>query len=752
MWSDSWGRGTREGARGRASAPVAATPRGCGSRRSRSSSRRRSGRSCSVNFRSTTGTCRRPPARCRCRAVTCTRRSSGTDWRVVAKEQSHEREGRKRARLGSRDARGGQAAREVAGGRAHARPRRAHGAGLASPVGRRSGFRRIPAWPGTGTRLAYHVAARESRFGAGHWHACVAVHPRLRIEAGVLSYWRHDGDDRRGLERTDVVETAAWHCAHAVDHPDRLGSRIGRPPTLAAPVRKDSGSILLHQTVKAMAPSEFKNFIAGDWVSPSTGEYFENRNPADWNDVIGRFPRSGPDDLKRAVASAKRVFAQWSKTPAPIRGQVLQRVGQLLVERKDVMARAMTREMGKVLAETGGDVQEGIDTAFYAATEGRRLFGRVVPSELRNKWAMSYRRPIGIAGLITPFNFPLAIPTWKMFPALLCGNAVVFKPAEDVPHTAHLLVETLCDAGLPPEVVQLVHGEGSVVGRAMVEHPDVPVISFTGSTETGAIIGATCGKMHKRLSLEMGGKNAMIVMDDADLDLALEGVLWGAFGTTGQRCTATSRLILHEKIHDRFVRTLTDRAAKLRLGPGLDDKTEVGTPIHAEARQKVAEYVDIAKKEGASVALGGKIPQGDKRLECGWFYEPTVLTGVKPGMRVEQEEIFGPVLAVLKAQDLPDAIRVNNDVRYGLSSALYTRNVNAAFQAMTDLDTGITYVNAPTIGAEAHLPFGGVKQTGNGHREGGWEVYEFYSETKVVYVDFSGKLQRAQIDTYDPLP
>src|SRR5216117_2958302 len=395
--------------------------------------------------------------------------------------------------------------------------------------------------------------------------------------------------------------------------------------------------------------SEFKNFIAGDWVSPSTGEYFEYRNPADWNDVIGRFPRSGADDLKRAVASAKRGFAQWSKTPAPIRGQVLQRVGQLLVERKDDIARAMTREMGKVVAETGGDVQEGIDTAFYAATEGRRLFGRVVPSELRSKWAMSYRRPIGVAGLITPFNFPLAIPTWKMFPALLCGNAVVFKPAEDVPHTAHLLVEVLLEAGLPPEVVQLVHGQGSVVGRAMVEHEGVPVISFTGSTETGAVLGATCGRLHKRLSLEMGGKNAMIVMDDADLDLALDGVLWGAFGTTGQRCTATSRLILQKGIHDQLLGRLVDRSRALKLGDGRKKGTDVGPLVNEGARQKVAEYVEIAKKEGASVALGGKIPQGDKRLECGWFYEPTVLTGVKPGMRVEQEEIFGPVLAVLKA-------------------------------------------------------------------------------------------------------
>src|ERR671925_1763649 len=316
----------------------------------------------------------------------------------------------------------------------------------------------------------------------------------------------------------------------------------------------------------------FKNFIGGEWVAPATGAYFDNRNPADTDDLIGRFPESDRRDVDAAVRSAKRGFQLWSRTPAPVRGDVLRRVGDLLVERKGAIARAMTREMGKVLAETGGDVQEGIDTAFYAATEGRRLFGRVVPSELRNKWAMSYRRPIGIAGLITPFNFPLAIPTWKMFPALLCGNAVIFKPAEDVPHTAHLLVEILLEAGLPPEVVQLVHGEGSVVGKALVEHPDVPVISFTGSTETGSLIGATCGRMHKRLSLEMGGKNAMLVMDDADLDLALEGVLWGAFGTTGQRCTATSRLILHRKVHDRFLDMLTSRVKTLRLGPGLAEK------------------------------------------------------------------------------------------------------------------------------------------------------------------------------------
>ena len=489
----------------------------------------------------------------------------------------------------------------------------------------------------------------------------------------------------------------------------------------------------------------FKNFIAGAWVAPATGDYFDNTNPADTSDLIGRFPNSGPEDVRRAVASAQKGFASWSRTPAPIRGQVLQRVGDLLVQKKDAIARAMTREMGKVVMETRGDVQEAIDTAYYAHTEGRRLFGRTVPSELRNKWAMSFRRPIGVAGVITPFNFPLAVPTWKIFPALLCGNAVIWKPSEDVPHTAHLLVEILLEAGLPPDVIQLVHG-GGAAGKALVDDPNVGVISFTGSTATGSLIGATCGRMHKRLSLEMGGKNAMIVLDDADLDLALDGVLWGAFGTTGQRCTATSRLIVQAGVHDRFVKMVADRAQKLRLGPGLDAKTEVGPLIHEESRNKVDHYVGVAKEDGASVMIGGAKATG-AGLDRGWFYQPTLFVGVKPGMRVEQEEIFGPALSVIKVKDLDEAIRVNNDVQYGLSSALYSRDVNAAFRAMNELDNGITYVNAPTIGAEAHLPFGGVKQTGNGHREGGWAVYDFYSEIKVCYIDYSGKLQRAQIDT-----
>jgi acyl-CoA reductase-like NAD-dependent aldehyde dehydrogenase len=491
----------------------------------------------------------------------------------------------------------------------------------------------------------------------------------------------------------------------------------------------------------------FKNFIDGEWVAPSTGEYFANVNPADTSDEIGRFPLSGQEDVERAVAAAKRGFERWKRTPAPARGDILRRVGDLLTARKEELADIMTREMGKPLTETRGDVQEGIDTAYYAATEGRRLFGHTVPSELRNKWAMSVRRPIGVAGLITPFNFPLAIPTWKMFPALVCGNSVIIKPAEDVPHTVTVLVEILLEAGLPPDVIQLVHGVGETVGKAIVEHPEIPLISFTGSTETGRIVGETCGRMHKRLSLEMGGKNAQIVLDDADLDLALDGVLWGAFGTTGQRCTATSRLILQKGIHDRFLGMLLDRVRELKLGDGRKKGTDVGPLVNEAARDKVERYVDIGQAEGADLLIGGARPD-DKSLAGGFFYLPTIFARVEPGMRIEQEEIFGPVLSVVRVNDAEEAFEVNNGVKYGLSSSLYTRDVNLAFSALERLDNGITYVNAPTIGAEAHMPFGGVKQTGNGHREGGWEVYEFYSETKVGYVDYSGALQRAQIDNY----
>src|SRR6476661_4055471 len=374
---------------------------------------------------------------------------------------------------------------------------------------------------------------------------------------------------------------------------------------------------------------KFNNFIGGKWVAPESDEYFENHNPADRDDVIGRFPLSDRRDVERAVESARAGFARWRRTPAPARGDVLRIVGDVMTKRKEEIADAMTREMGKPLTETRGDVQEGIDTAYYAASEGRRLFGKTVPSELRNKWAMSYRRPIGIAGLICPFNFPMAIPTWKMFPALVCGNSVIFKPAEDVPHTGTLLVEILLEAGLPPEVIQLVHGRGEQVGAAIVNHPLIPLISFTGSTETGRIVGEVCGRMHKRLSLEMGGKNAMLVFDDANLDLALDGVVWGAFGTTGQRCTATSRLILQDGIHDELLSRLIDRVRQLKLGDGRKEGTDVGPLINENSVKKVERYVDIGQSEGADLMTGGKRPTG-KAVENGYFFEPTIFARVRP--------------------------------------------------------------------------------------------------------------------------
>lgn len=494
-------------------------------------------------------------------------------------------------------------------------------------------------------------------------------------------------------------------------------------------------------------PRKFQNFIAGRWCDSVTGQTYENRNPANWNEIVGIFPRSNKEDVDRAVKAARKAYRTWRLVPVPDRGHIFQRLGDLLVQHKDDIARQMTREMGKVLKETMGDTQEAIDTAHYAFGESRRLFGHTVPSELPNKACLTFRMPVGVAALITPWNFPAAIPAWKSFPALLCGNTVVFKPASDTPATAVRLVELLVEAGVPPEAINIVHGSGSAVGIPMVEHPDIDLISFTGSSEVGRDISARGGAKLKRVSLELGGKNPQIVLDDADLDLALDAVLWGAFGTTGQRCTATSRLIVQTGVHDEFVEMLVNVASKVRCGDGLDPKTDVGPLINEGQLKTVESYVKIGLDEGAKIVCGG---ERDTSLQCanGWFYRPTIFTGVTPQMRIAQEEIFGPVLSVIKVADCDEAIRVANGVRYGLSSAIFTQDVNLAFRAMRDIEAGITYINGATIGAECHLPFGGVKDTGNGHREGGWSVYEFFSEIKTVYVDFSGTLQKAQIDNY----
>ncbi|MDT7856899.1 aldehyde dehydrogenase family protein [Rubrivirga sp. S365] len=491
----------------------------------------------------------------------------------------------------------------------------------------------------------------------------------------------------------------------------------------------------------------FQNYIGGQWVDAQSGETFESRNPARTSDLVGRFPLSGGADVEAAVAAAKAAFETWRLVPAPKRGEILKRVGDLLTERKNEIAFEMTREMGKPHFETKGDVQEAIDTAYYAMTMGRQLFGHTVPSEMNNKFNMTVRRPIGVCGLITAWNFPVAVPTWKMFPAILSGNTVVFKPSEDAPHSGMLLVKVMEDAGVPPGVVNLVQGAGAT-GQAIVEHDDVAAISFTGSSETGAALAQRAAADHKRVSLEMGGKNPAIVMEDADLDLAMEGLIWGAYGTTGQRCTATSRLIVHEDVHDELVERVIAKAKELRLGYGNDAGVDVGPLINQKALDKVAGYMDVAREDGASIALGGAAATGDG-LDDGFFFQPTLFTNVTRDMRVAREEIFGPVLSVIKVSSFDEAIDVANDVKYGLSSAVYTRDIARAFQALRDIDAGITYINGPTIGAEAHMSFGGVKATGNGHREGGWEVYDFYTETKTCYIDFSGGLQRAQIDNYD---
>ena len=490
---------------------------------------------------------------------------------------------------------------------------------------------------------------------------------------------------------------------------------------------------------------DYQNYIAGEWCDAASGQRFDNINPADHDDLVGTFPSSGASEVDRAVQAARGAFDHWRLVPAPERGEIMKRAGDIMTARKEELAQLETREMGKVLDETRGDVQEGIDTAYFAFGQASRLAGKTIPSEMPNKFNMTTHMPIGVVGVITPWNFPMAIPTWKIFPALTSGNTVVFKPASDTPATATRFVEILLEAGVPPHAINLVHGGGSAVGRAIVDHADIDAISFTGSSAVGREINSKAGGQLKRVSLELGGKNAQIVMADADLNLALDGVLWGAFGTTGQRCTATSRLILHQKIHAEFLSELTKQAAALKLGNGLDESVQVGPVINGDARDGIHGYVEIGQSEGAHLEVGGGPATGGS-LDKGHFYQPTIFSGVKPGMRIHDEEIFGPVLSVVKIASLDEAIDTLNATEYGLSSAIYTRDINVAFRAIRDIQTGITYVNGPTIGAECHLPFGGCKSTGNGHREGGDGAYEFFTELKTVYIDYSGSLQRAQID------
>ncbi len=495
----------------------------------------------------------------------------------------------------------------------------------------------------------------------------------------------------------------------------------------------------------AVRPTVFKNFINGEWVDSSSGLSFEDRNPANTRELIGLFPRSTAEDVDAAVRAAAEAFEPWRLTPAPRRAEILYRAAETLVSRKDDLARDMTREMGKVLTEARGDVQEAIDMTYYMAGEGRRLFGQTTPSELPNKYAMSARQPLGVCALITPWNFPMAIPSWKIMPALVCGNTVVIKPAEDTPLSTYSLVQILAEAGLPQGVVNVVNGTGPEAGAALVEHPGVAAVSFTGSSEVGRLVSVSCAPKLRPCHLEMGGKNILIVLEDANLNLAIEGAVWGGFGTTGQRCTAASRIAVHKNVYKEFLHRFVERVKAIRVGDGLDPATGMGPCINEEQLNKVMEYVVIGKTEGAKLMTGGsRLTEGN--YARGWFHEPTVFADCTPRMRIAQEEIFGPVVAVMPIDGFEQALQVANDVPYGLSASIYTQDVNRAFVAMRDLHTGIVYVNAPTIGAEIHLPFGGTKNTGNGHREAGNAALDFYSEWKTLYIDYSNRLQRAQID------
>jgi aldehyde dehydrogenase (NAD+) len=523
--------------------------------------------------------------------------------------------------------------------------------------------------------------------------------------------------------------------------------------SLARSAKKAGPSSTAGRSPKDSAPREsvqtYHNYIGGKWVPSVSGETFENINPADTRDVIGRFPLSTRQDINDAVNAAREAFDRWRRTPAPRRAEILFRLGEILIRNKESFAADMTREMGKVLKETGGDVQEAIDCTYYTAGEGRRLHGFTTPAEMPDKFAMCVRQPVGSCGLITPWNFPMAIPSWKLIPALVCGNTVVIKPAEDTPLSTYNLVKACEQAGVPPGVVNLVTGYGETVGTAMTNHPALRLISFTGSTETGRLVASACADRNAICSLEMGGKNVIMVLDDADVDLAIEGALWGAFGTSGQRCTASSRLVVHKKVYKQFSKKLVERAKALRVGNGADPKTEMGPVINEEAVEKIRSYIDIGRHEdGATLACGGRrLSKGE--YAHGYFLEPTVFTDVAADMRIAQEEIFGPVTAVIPANSLEQAIEIGNGVRYGLSASIYTQDVNRAFHAMNEMYTGIFYVNSSTIGAEVHLPFGGTKATGNGHREAGTQVLDVFSEWKSIYVDYSGKLQRAQIDAVE---
>jgi aldehyde dehydrogenase (NAD+) len=490
--------------------------------------------------------------------------------------------------------------------------------------------------------------------------------------------------------------------------------------------------------------NEYKLFLNGEWMDSKTGQTFADINPATL-DTIGLFQKASIEDVNCAVDYAENALDSWMEFPPPRRGRILFSAARMLEERKEELAQLLTIENGKVLEEARGEVQEAIDMAYYAAGEGRRLLAETTTSELSNKFCMTIRRPIGVLALITPFNFPIAIPAWKIMPALVSGNTVVLKPSSDTPLLAIELVKILVRAGVPRGVINLVTGEGESVGSALVRNKKIRAVSFTGSLDVGKWLLDVSSKDMKRISLEMGGKNPIIVMDDADLKLAVDGVLWAAFGTTGQRCTAASRVIVHEKLLGEFSRLLIERARLLKIGNGLDEHVDMGPLINDRQIKRAERFVQIGKDEGARLVLGGRRAS----FLPGYFFEPTIFADVTRYMKIAQEEIFGPVLCLIAAEGFDEAIDIANSVDYGLSSSIYTGNIKNAFLAIERIEAGITYINAPTIGSEVHLPFGGIKATGNGTREAGTTAIDEFTELKTVYFDYSGRLQKAQIDLED---
>ena len=480
----------------------------------------------------------------------------------------------------------------------------------------------------------------------------------------------------------------------------------------------------------------YQNYIDGQWSDSVSGETYTITNPAHKSQVLGRFQRSNNEDAVRAIEAARNALDGWASTPAPQRAAILFKALQLMEERGDELARSITIEEGKPIGDAMGEVKRSMNITEYAAGEGRRMFGNTTPSELPNTVAYTSRRPLGVVGIITPWNFPLAIPAWKIAPALICGNTLVFKPASATPMTAVALTKIFEDAGLPPGVLNLVTGPGGSVGNTIVDHPDVSGVSFTGSTEVGTALYTRATQTLKKVQAEMGGKNAVIVLEDADMDSALGGIVQGAFGATGQRCTATSRVVVQESVYDAFMTELIERTSKLTVGDGLDPAMDIA-PLSSQSQfNTVMEYIGIGAEEGATIAYGGN-PRTEGDLDEGYYVEPTIFTNVDTNMRIAQEEIFGPVLTVFKAADLEEAVSITNNVKFGLSSSIYTMDIPQAFRYIDTVETGIVHVNSPTLGGEVHLPFGGMKESGVGTREQGTEAINFFTEPVTVYIDYS---------------